>query len=200
MKKYIYLISPKEINKDFYNNLDKVLSYGNVKYFQLRLKKKRKENLFKISKEIKKITRKHKVKFIINDYYNLVSKIKADGCHMGQLDGPINIARKKLKNKILGVTCHNSILMAKKAVKNKVNYLALGSFFKSRLKPGAKKADLKVLKQVKKNIKLPIVVIGGINNSNYKKLIKIGANYIAISSFIWDNPKLKPEIAIRKFK
>ncbi len=200
MKKYIYLISPKEINKDFYNNLDKVLSYGNVKYFQLRLKKKRKENLFKISKAIKKITRKHKVKFIINDYYNLVSKIKADGCHMGQLDGPINIARKKLKNKILGVTCHNSILMAKKAVKNKANYLALGSFFKSRLKPGAKKADLKVLKQVKKNIKLPIVVIGGINNSNYKKLIKIGANYIAISSFIWDNPKLKPEIAIRKFK
>ena len=200
MKKYIYLISPKEINQDFYNNLDKVLSYGNVKYFQLRLKKKRKENLFKISKEIKKITRKHKVKFIINDYYNLVSKIKADGCHMGQLDGPINIARKKLKNKILGVTCHNSILMAKKAVKNKANYLALGSFFKSRLKPGAKKANLKVLKQVKKNIKLPIVVIGGINNLNYKKLIKIGANYIAISSFIWDNPKLKPEIAIRKFK
>ena len=200
MKKYIYLISPKEINKDFYNNLDKVLSYGNVKYFQLRLKKIRKKNLFKISKGIKKITRKHKVKFIINDYYNLVSKIKADGCHMGQLDGPINIARKKLKNKILGVTCHNSILMAKKAVKNKANYLALGSFFKSRLKPGAKKANLKVLKQVKKNIKLPIVVIGGINNLNYKKLIKIGANYIAISSFIWDNPKLKPEIAIRKFK
>ena len=52
----------------------------------------------------------------------------------------------------------------------------------------------------KKNIKKPIVAIGGINNTNYKRLIKSGANYIAISSFIWDNPKLKPEIAIRKFK
>ena len=54
--------------------------------------------------------------------------------------------------------------------------------------------------QVKKKIKRPIVVIGGINNLNYKKFIKLGAKYIAISSFIWDNPKLKPEIAIKKFK
>ena len=52
----------------------------------------------------------------------------------------------------------------------------------------------------KKNIKKPIVVIGGINQLNYKILIKAGAKYIAISSFIWDNPKLKPEVAIKKFK
>ena len=58
----------------------------------------------------------------------------------------------------------------------------------------------KVLKWAKKNIKKPIVVIGGITDKNYKKLINAGANYIAISSFIWDNPKLKPEIAIKKFK
>ena len=55
-------------------------------------------------------------------------------------------------------------------------------------------------RQAKKNTKKPIVVIGGINNLNYKKLIKSGAKYIAISSYIWDNPKLKPELAIRKFK
>ena len=53
---------------------------------------------------------------------------------------------------------------------------------------------------VKKYIKKPIIVIGGINNLNYKKLLIAGANYIAISSFIWDNPKLKPELAIQKFK
>ena len=52
----------------------------------------------------------------------------------------------------------------------------------------------------KRNIKKPIIAIGGINNSNYKKFIKSGAKYIAISSYIWDNPKLKPEFAIRKFK
>ncbi len=200
LNKFIYLISPKEINKDFYNKLDKVLSFGNVKFFQLRLKKIKKSRLLKIAEKIRKITLKHKVKFIINDYYNLVKKIKADGCHIGQLDGSIKIAKNKLKNKILGVTCHNSIKLAKDAVKNEVTYLAFGSFYKSKLKPNAKKANYKILKKVKKNFKQPIIVIGGINNLNYKKLLKIGAKYIAISSYIWDNPKLKPEIAIKKFK
>ena len=112
----------------------------------------------------------------------------------------MKIAKKILKEKILGVTCHNSKILAKKAIKDKANYLAFGSFFKSKLKPNAKKADLSILRWSKKNIKKPIVAIGGINNLNYNRLIKSGANYIAISSFIWDNPKLKPELAIRKFK
>ena len=200
MKKLIYLISPNEIKKQFYEDLNKVLSYGNVKFFQLRLKKIKKDKLLNIAKKIRKITFRHKVKFIINDNYNLVPKINAEGCHMGQLDGSIKIAKKKLKNKILGITCHDSIELAKEAVKHKVNYVAFGSFNKSKLKPWAKKADPKIMIEVKKKIKCPIVVIGGINNLNYKKFIKLGAKYIAISSFIWDNPKLKPETAIRKFK
>ena len=194
------MISPNEIKKQFYDDLDKVLSFGNVKYFQLRLKKIKEINFLRIAKKIRKITYKHKVKFIINDKYHLVSKTQADGCHMGQLDGSIKIAKKKLKNKILGITCHDSIELAKKAVKYKANYVAFGSFFKSKLKPRARKADAKIIIQVKKKIKRPIVVIGGINNLNFKKFIKLGAKYIAISSFIWDNPKLKPEIAIKKFK
>ena len=119
---------------------------------------------------------------------------------MGQLDGSIKIAKKKLKRTILGITCHNSKILAKNAIKDKASYLAFGSFYKSKLKPNAKKANLDILRWAKKKIKKPIVAIGGINNYNYKRLIKAGANYIAISSYIWDNPKLKPEIAIRKFK
>ena len=119
---------------------------------------------------------------------------------MGQLDGSIKVAKNKLKNKILGVTCHNSKTFARNAVKDKASYLAFGSFFNSKLKPNAIKAKFNILTWAKKNIKKPIVVIGGIDNLNYKRLIKSGAKYIAISSFIWDNPKLKPELAIRKFK
>ena len=158
------------------------------------------DKLLKISNKIKKITTKYKVKLIINDNYILAAKIKADGCHMGQSDGLFKIARNKMKNKILGITCHNSKTLAKKAVVNKADYIAFGSFFKSRLKPKAKRANLNILRWAKRNIKKPIVVIGGINNRNYKKLINTGAKYIAISSFIWDNPKLKPELAIKKFK
>ena len=200
MKKLVYLISPNKINKKFYGNLDSVLSYGNVRFFQLRLKKVSSNNLLKIAKKVRKITFKHKVKFIINDNFTLVSKTKADGCHMGQLDGSIKVAKNKLKNKILGVTCHNSKTFARNAVKDKASYLAFGSFFNSKLKPNAIKAKFNILTWAKKNIKKPIVVIGGIDNLNYKRLIKSGAKYIAISSFIWDNPKLKPELAIRKFK
>ena len=201
MKKLIYLISPNKINKNFYSNLEKVLSEKNVKFFQLRLKKVRPNSLFIISRKIKKITKKYKVKFLINDNYILASKINADGCHMGQLDGSVYEARKKLKRKkILGITCHNSKILAKNAINNKADYVAFGSFFKSKLKQNATKANLNILRWAKKNIKKPIIAIGGINNKNYKKLLRAGANYIAISSFIWDNPKLKPELAIRKFK
>ena len=200
MKKLVYLISPNKINNKFYSDLNAVLSYGNVKFFQLRLKNVRKSNLLKIAKKVKKITFKNKVKFIINDDFIIASKAKADGCHIGQLDGSLKIVKKKLKNKIIGVTCHNSKILARKAVQDKATYLAFGSFFKSKLKPNAKKANLSILRWSRRNIKRPIVVIGGINNLNYKRLIKSGAKYIAISSFIWDNPKLKPELAIRKFK
>jgi len=200
LKKLVYLISPNKIDQKFYASLDKVLSTKNVKFFQLRLKNLSQNKLLYISKKIKKITTKHKVNFIINDHFKLISKIKADGCHMGQLDGSFKIARKKLKGKILGITCHNSKVLAKNAIKNKADYIAFGSFFKSKLKPIAKKANINILKWAKKNIKKPVVVIGGINNTNYKKLMRTGAKYIALSSFIWDNPKLKPEQAIRKFK
>ena len=200
LSRLVYLISPNKINQNFYTSLDKVLSFKNVNFFQLRLKNVSQKNLLVICRKLRKITAKHKVKFIINDDYTLTSKVKANGCHMGQQDGSFKIARKKLKGKILGITCHNSKILANKATSHNADYIAFGSFFKSRLKPNAKRADLDILKWAKKNIKKPIVVIGGINNTNYKRLVKAGAKYIALSSFIWDNPKLKPEQAIRKFK
>ena len=97
------------------------------------------------------------------------------------------------------MTCHGSNKLINRAIKNKVDYIAIGSFFKSKLKPDAKKTSLKIIKQTRKKTRIPIVAIGGINDKNYKKLIHLGANYIAISSFIWNNPSLKPEKAIMKF-
>ena len=200
MKKFIYLISPEKINKEFYINLKKVLSYRNVKFFQLRLKTVKKKEIINISLKIKKITKKFNVKFIVNDYPEIAKAVNADGCHLGQKDGVVKKVKKNFRRNLVGVTCHNSVVLAKKAMEDKADYLAFGSFNRSRLKPKAKKSNLNILKWAKKNVNKPIVAIGGINNLNYKKLIKNGANYIAISSYIWDNPKLKPESAIRKFK
>ena len=200
LKQLIYLISPNKIYSGFYKDLEKVLSSKKVFFFQLRLKNTPKKLIIQIAKKVKKITKKYKVKFIINDDSKLAKKIGTDGCHIGQLDNTVASARRDIKKKIIGVTCHNSRRLALKASKDKADYLAFGSFFKSGLKPNAKKADLKILFWAKKNIKKPIVVIGGITDKNYKKLIKAGANYIAISTFIWNNPLLRPEVAIKKFK
>ncbi len=200
LSKLVYLISPDKIHKNFYVELEKVLSSKIVSFFQLRLKNLNKKKIISISKKIKKITKKYNVKFIINDYLDIAKIVNADGCHLGQKDASIKNAKKYLKKKIIGITCHNSKRLANIAVKNNADYIAFGSFNKSKLKPDAKRSNLDILKWAKKKIKKPIVAIGGIDDSNYKKLRKNGAKYIAISSFIWDNPVLKPEKAIRKFK
>ena len=202
MKRYIYLISPQKIRGfKFYEELQQVLKTNKVKYFQLRLKKISDHNLLKISKKIKKIVRKNNVKFLINDKPSIAKRVGADGCHIGQKDINFISSRKILgKNKIIGVTCHNSKKFALKAKRHGANYVAFGSFFKSSTKKTAFKANLEILRWAKKKISMPIVAIGGINGSNYKKILFSGANFIACSSYIWNNKKLDPVSAIRKFK
>ena len=200
LKRLVYLISPNKIYSNFYIDLNKVLASKKVSFFQLRLKKNTSNEIVEIAKKIRTITKKHNVKLIINDSSVIANKVNADGCHLGQADDSIELARKNIKKKIIGITCHGSKKLALAAYKNKCDYVAFGSFFNSKLKSKAKKADLKILPWAKKNIKKPIVAIGGITDKNYRKLIKAGANYIAISTFIWNNPLLKPEVAIKKFK
>ncbi len=202
MKRYIYLISPQKIRgSKFYEELEQVLKTNKVKYFQLRLKKISSSNLLKISRKIKKIVKKHNVKLLINDNPFIAKTISADGCHIGQKDMDFKSSRKILgKNKIIGVTCHNSKKLALKAQKNGANYVAFGSFFKSPTKKSAFGANLTILRWAQKKINMPIVAIGGINSSNYKKILSNGANFIACSSYIWNNKKLNPISAINKFK
>ena len=200
MKRFLYLISPSKISVNFYKDLEDILSTKKVKYFQIRLKKYSDSKIIRISKKVKALTKKYKVKLIINDSPVLAKKINADGCHLGQSDVSIKDSRNLLKKeKIIGITCHGSKKLILNAIKEKPNYIALGSFFKSRLKPNAKRAQKNLVKWCRQRTSLPIVAIGGINNKNYKSLVKFGVNYLAISSYIWNNPRLKPKEAIRKF-
>ncbi len=177
-----------------------ILSTKKVKYFQIRLKKYSDSKIIRISKKVRTLTKKYKVKLIINDSPVLAKKINADGCHLGQSDVSIKDSRNLLKKeKIIGITCHGSKKLILNAIKEKPSYIALGSFFKSRLKPNAKRAQKNLVKWCRQRTSLPIVAIGGINNKNYKSLVKFGVNYLAISSYIWNNPRLKPKEAIRKF-
>ena len=175
-KRFVYLISPLKIDKTFYFNLENVLRQKKVSFFQLRLKKENFKKKLIIGKKIKKICKKFKVKFLINDDVYLAKKLNADGCHLGQKDMSILKARKLIGNKIIGVTCHNSIKLAKVALENKANYVAFGAFYLSKTKKAKHKASLNLLRKARKISKNPIVAIGGVNSTNYKKLLLNKAN------------------------
>ena len=109
-------------------------------------------------------------------------------------------ARKILGNRIIGITCHNSIKLAKIAIKNEASYLAFGAFFLTKTKKAKHSATVKILDKANKLTKTPLVAIGGVNYNNYKKLLLNNANFLAISSYIWKNKKYKPIEAIEKLK
>ena len=200
-KKFIYLISPNKIeNKSFYSDLIHILKSKKVSFFQLRLKNETNLKKISIGKKIKRICKKYEVKFIINDDPILAKKVNADGCHLGQKDISIFKARKILKDKIIGITCHNSINLAKIAIKNGADYLAFGAFYSTKTKIVRHKANIEILKSAKKITNIPIVAIGGIKLENYKKLLLNKANFLAISGYIWNNKKYKPKEAIKKLK
>ena len=199
-KKFIYLISPNKISEFFFNDLKIILKSKKVSFFQLRLKNISFKKKLNIGKRVKKICKDHKTKFLINDDVFLAKKLNSDGCHLGQKDMKILDARKIIKKKIIGITCHNSIKLAKIAIKNNADYLAFGAFNNSKTKKIKYKANINLLKKIKKITKTPIVAIGGINSENYKKLLLNKANFLAISGYVWNNKKLKPIEAIKKLK
>ena len=199
-KKFIYLISPNNVYSQFYKDLKEVLSTGKVSFFQLRLKKYSLKNKILIGRKINLICKKYHVKFLVNDDPSLAKKLNADGCHLGQKDTSIGEARKIIGNKIIGITCHNSIKLAKAAIKEKASYIAFGAFFPTKTKNVNYRATTKILNKAKKLTKIPIAAIGGVNNYNYKKLLLNNANLLAISSYVWNNKKFKPLETINNLK
>ena len=195
-KRFIYLISPNKIKKSFYNNLNVVLSSNLISFFQLRLKQYSLIERKEIGIKIKKICKKYKVKLIVNDDPTLAKEISADGCHLGQNDVNIQRARKILRKKIIGITCHNSKKLIKQAIKDGANYIAIGAFFKSKTKKVNYIAKPSLISWAKRFTKLPVVIIGGITNKNFRKLLLHKPDFLAISGGIWDK---KPVKAIKEF-
>ena len=198
--KFIYLISPNKIDSYFYSNLKAVLKTKKIKFFQLRLKKSSEKEIIDIAKKVKKICKRYKTKLIINDNPIIAKKVSAEGCHLGQSDMKIDDARRILKNKIIGITCHNSKKLVHNALNDGADYIAIGAFNSSKTKTVKYNAKLNDLRKIRKITNKPIVAIGGINHKNYKKLLLNNADFLAISGFIWKNKKLKPKEAIDKIK
>ena len=150
----------------------------------------------------------HYYKDQIITLFKTFPKLNSGGVYVDEeLDFPdtrkdmnIKEARRIIGKKIIGTTCHNSITLAKIAIKAKASYLAFGAFYSSKTKKTKYAANVKILNKIKKINKTPIVAIGGINSKNYKKLLLNNANFLAISGYVWNNKKYKPLEAIERLK
>ena len=192
-KKYLYLITPFELLtkklplKKYLVILNEVLKTKKIKFLQLRLKRKSESQILHALKKISLICKKNKTIFFINDYSNNEILKFCDGVHLGQKD----ISKKKIhkilaKKKFLGITCHNSRNLVKKAINFKPNYISFGSFFNTKTKKTKHKATVKNINWFKKNFKLPCAAIGGINVKNCSKILMTDCNLLTVSSGVWD--------------
>ena len=165
----LYLVTDPQF--DPLNTVKKALKKG-VKIVQFRDKYAKKEQFLRMAKDLKKITDKHKAVFIVNDHLDIAKTIDADGVHLGQEDGSIIKARKILGlSKIIGRSVQ-TLAQAIQAQKQGADYLGVGPIFKTPIKPNEKVVGLKILKQIVKKVKLPVVAIGGIDRSNLSKILK----------------------------
>ena len=200
-KPLIYLISPSKIDiKTFPGILSKVLETQVVNVFQLRLKNYKDSDLISITSLLYKICIKKNVTFILNDRVDIAKKLNVDGVHLGKEDGSIKNARNILGNlKIIGSSCYNNKSLSIKSQNLGANYVAFGALFKTETKENTTKIVLSDFKNIRKNINIPIVGIGGLNKFNIKKLIHLKPDFLAFCSSIW-NTKKTPQIEIKSIK
>ena len=193
------IVDPEQRKKNFLFFVRELVENG-AKIIQLRAKNLADKDLYSLGKKIRKITEGRAI-FIINDRLDLAISLDADGIHLGQNDLPLAEAKKFFPGKIVGVSCHNEkqILIAKK---QNVSYISIGPIFKTRIKKDKEAVGLELIKKVRKEVNLPIVAIGGIDEKNIKEVFAAGADYAAVISSLAASgePGKKLKKLVRKAK
>lgn len=133
------------------------------------------------ARELLALCHEKQVPLLINDDPQLAGDIGADGVHLGQSDSGLAEARALLGNEaIIGVTCHDSLALAKQAQQQGASYVAFGRFFPSHTKPAAPPANISVIEQAKAELRIPVCAIGGITPGNAAALLSAGADMLAV--------------------
>jgi len=154
--------------------------------------------LIQAGKAITKVVHKHESLVILNDRPDLADAIGADGVHIGQEDMDYFSSRQLLGNDaIIGVTCHNARELAFEAAKAGADYVAFGAFFETQTKDPKTRAELEILTWWNEAVEIPCVAIGGITTDNAHSVIAAGADFIAVSSGVWQHQN-SPADAVRQ--
>ena len=196
----LYLITPPRLEaKAFAETLKRALDAGDVASLQLRLKDVSDEEIRRATEILMPIAQKRDVAFILNDRPDLARALGCDGVHVGQEDASYAEARLIVgKNAIVGVTCHDSRHLAMEAAEAGADYVAFGAFFPTATKEVKARADIETLRWWAEMMVVPCVAIGGITVDNATPLIEAGADFLAVSSGVWDFPA-GPAAAVQAF-
>ncbi|MGS1018075.1 thiamine phosphate synthase [Allosphingosinicella humi] len=195
----LYLISPSSIGDDFAGALEKALEGGPVAAFQLRLKDADDATILREAARLIPICAAHEVAFILNDRMDLAKACGADGVHLGQGDGDPREARALLgPSAQIGVTCHDSRHLAMEAGEAGADYVAFGAFFPTTTKETVHQPDPSILGWWSTLFEIPCVAIGGITPANAPILVEAGADFLAVSSAVWNHPE-GPAAAVAAF-
>jgi thiamine-phosphate pyrophosphorylase len=196
----LYLISPPAIDAGFADRLTAALDAGPVAAFQLRLKGIEDHRIAALAPPLQEICAARDVAFIINDSIGLAKRLGADGVHLGQEDGVVADARAALgRDAQIGVTCHDSRHLAMEAAEDGADYVAFGAFFPTTTKETKHVADPALLGWWRTLTGIPCVAIGGITLENGGALVKAGADFLAVSGAVWNDPA-GPADAVRRFQ
>lgn len=161
----------------------KVLIAG-VKWVQYRDKEKSRREIYEEAIRLRKLTKDFDAVYIVNDYADISLAVDADGVHLGQDDLPIEEARKIMgSNKIIGISTH-SLEQAKEAEKGGADYIGFGPIFRTTTKDAGIPKGTDMLKEIKRQVHIPVVAIGGINIENIRSVLDIGVDAVAIASAI----------------
>jgi thiamine-phosphate pyrophosphorylase len=196
----LYLITPPKFELlAFAETLKRALGAGDIASLQLRLKDVPDEDIARAVETLMPIAQAADVAFILNDRPDLAVRLGCDGVHVGQEDAPYAEARAAMgPDRIVGVTCHASRHLAIEAAEASADYVAFGAFFPTATKEAKAHADVDLLTWWSDLMVVPCVAIGGITVSNAKPLVDAGADFLAVSSGVWDHPG-GPEAAIEAF-
>ena len=197
----LYLITPPKIEDPpaFAATLAAALEAGDVAALQLRLKGISDVAVLRAAEILRPIAQDRGVAFIMNDRPDLALRAGCDGVHVGQEDAPYDEARAALgPERIVGVTCHDSRHLAIEAAERGADYIAFGAFYPTTTKEPKTRADPEILRWWSEMMTTPCVAIGGITVENAAPLVEAGADFLAVSSGVWDYPA-GPAAAVRAF-
>ena len=196
----LYLITPAKLEpKSFAETLRRALDAGDVASLQLRLKGASDDDIHRAVETLMPIAQRAGAAFILNDRPDLAAELACDGVHVGQDDASYDEARAAVgRDRIVGVTCHNSRHLSIHAAEAGADYVAFGAFFPTATKEAKEMADIETLRWWAEMMVVPCVAIGGIRIENCRPLIEAGADFLAVSSGVWDYPE-GPAAAVKAF-